>query len=99
MVIPSVKCNLTANPGINTIDCRVRFMKQLSASETSVLALIASSSTLSPAEYKMLFAELSPDAQEVAAALFFLKHQKASTAKDQPSEEAQKTARALLAVA
>jgi hypothetical protein len=74
-------------------------MTQLSANETSVLALIASSSNLSPTEYKKLFAELSPAAQEIAAALFLLKHQKASTPKGQPSEDAQKTARALLAVA
>lgn len=74
-------------------------MKNLTAHETSVLSLIASSSDLSPTEYKQLFEILSPDAQEVAAALFILKYQKASTAHGQPSEDAQKTARALLAIA
>lgn len=74
-------------------------MKKLTAQETSVLSLIASSADLSPTEYKRLFQELSPDAQEVAAALFSLKHQRASATNAQPSEEAQKTARALLAVA
>lgn len=74
-------------------------MKKLTAQETSVLSLIASSSDLSPSEYKSLFEKLSPDAQEVAAALFLLKYQKTSIVQSRPSEDAQKTARALLAVA
>jgi hypothetical protein len=72
-------------------------MRKLTARETSVLSSMASSGVLSPAEYKELFAELSPDAQEIAAALFLLKHRKTGVTNSKPSDEAQKTARALLA--
>lgn len=73
-------------------------MIRLTATETSVLSLIASSRGLSAVEYEKLFNELSPAAQEIAVALSLLKHQKTSTELE-PSEDAKKTARALLAVA
>ena len=74
-------------------------MKKLTPGETSVLALIAASRDLSGSEYKKLFAELSPDAQEVAAALFLLKHDGTAipSANSKPSTAAEETARALLA--
>lgn len=71
-------------------------MIKLTPRETSILTYIASSHGLSAPEYRQLFADLSPSAREIAAAIFLLKHQR-NLAKAKPSRQAQETASALLA--